>query len=248
MAGSDNTPLISIIIPTLQEEKLIGRTLEQFSNGLRDRYSLEVIVSDGGSTDRTVPLAQGKSDLVVCNHNGCAENISIGRNRGAGAARGEILMFFNADVRIADPELFFRRMVDVIRDESVSAATCNVLIYPEEERTIDRVFHRFFNRYCRFLNDSGMGMGRGECHVIRRKVFEKAGGYNAKMAAGEDYELFVRLRHSGQVRFDSALTVFESPRRYRKLGYAAVVLLWCLNGLAALIFHRSIVKRWKPVR
>src|ERR1041384_6063775 len=88
MAGSDNTPLISIIIPTLQEEKLIGRTLEQFSNGLRDRYSLEVIVSDGGSTDRTVPLAQGKSDLVVCNHNGCAENISIGRNRGAGAARG----------------------------------------------------------------------------------------------------------------------------------------------------------------
>ncbi len=241
-------PLISIIIPTLQEEKLIDRTLRQFSGPLRERYSLEVIVSDGGSTDRTVPLAEGGSDFVVRNHNGCAENISIGRNRGAGAARGEILMFFNADVRIADPDRFFQRMVQVIRDDNVAAATCNVMIYPEEERVVDRVFHRFFNRYCRFLNDSGMGMGRGECHVIRRDVFEKAGGYNAKMAAGEDYELFVRLRHSGPIHFDRTLTVFESPRRYRKLGYAAVVLLWCLNGLTALAFHRSIVKRWKPVR
>src|SRR5258708_39661142 len=91
-------------------------------------------------------------------------------------------MFFNADVRLADPELFFRRMGSIICDESVSAATCNVLIYPEEEGTIDRLFHRFFNWYCRFLNEIGMGMGRGECHVIRAERFRRIGGGITKKA------------------------------------------------------------------
>lgn len=248
MTDLNRSPRISIIIPTLQEEKLIRHTLEQFTDALRQKYDLEVIVSDGGSTDQTLTLARNRADVLVESVNGCPQNISIGRNLGAEVARGEILMFFNADVRIADPALFFAHMLGVIRDETVSAATCNVLIYPEEEGTVDRLFHRFFNWYCRFLNQCGMGMGRGECHVIRREMFRKIGGYNRKMAAGEDYELFVRLRHTGRVHFDRMLTVYESPRRYRQLGYAAVMLLWFLNGLTALAFHRSIVKRWKPVR
>ncbi|HEY6192529.1 MAG TPA: glycosyltransferase [Bacteroidota bacterium] len=242
------SPLISIIIPTLQEEKLIGGTLDQFTSGLRQRYNLEIIVSDGGSTDQTLPVARAKADVVIENGEGCPQNISIGRNLGAQAARGEILMFFNADVRLADPELFFRRMGSIICDESVSAATCNVRIDPDEEGTTDRLFHGFFNWYCRFLNEIGMGMGRGECHVIRAEMFRRIGGYNTKMAAGEDYELFVRLRHTGRVHFDRTLTVYESPRRYRQLGYLSVILLWFLNGLTAFAFHRSLVKSWKPVR
>jgi len=50
------------------------------------------------------------------------------------------------------------------------------------------------------------------------------------------------------VHFARDLTVYESPRRYRKLGYLGVMLLWFLNGLTALLFHRSVVKRWEPVR
>jgi glycosyltransferase involved in cell wall biosynthesis len=242
------SPFISVIIPTLQEEKLIRRALDQFTDDLKQRYNLEVIVSDGGSTDQTLALCRGKADRLVENRNGCPQNISIGRNLGAEAACGEILVFFNADVRMADPELFFHRMLATIRDESVSAATCNVLIYPEDQGTVDRLFHGFFNWYCRFLNEIGMGMGRGECHVIRAERFRQIGGYNTKMAAGEDYELFVRLRHTGRVHFDRKLTVYESPRRYRQLGYASVIFLWFLNGLTALAFHRSLVRTWKPVR
>jgi glycosyltransferase involved in cell wall biosynthesis len=241
------SPLISIIIPTLQEEKLICRMLDQFTDELKGRYNLEIVVSDGGSTDQTLALARGRVERLI-ESNGSAQNISIGRNLGADAARGEILIFLNADVRIADPELFFQRMGSIICDETVSAATCNVLIYPEEEGSTDRLFHGFFNWYCRFLNKIGMGMGRGECHVIRAERFRKIGGYNTKMAAGEDYELFVRLRHTGRVHFDRMLTVYESPRRYRQLGYASVLLLWFLNGLTAFAFHRSLVKTWKPVR
>jgi glycosyltransferase involved in cell wall biosynthesis len=241
-------PLISVIIPTLQEEKLLARTLDQFSDELKRRHRLEVIVSDGGSTDLTTTLARHKADLLIEPSNGSLQNISIGRNMGAASARGDILIFFNADVRIGDPDLFFSNMARAISDERFSAATCNVRIYPEDEGNVDRVFHRCFNWYCRLLNASGMGMGRGECHVIRKEMFRRIGGYNPKMAAGEDYELFVRLRHVGRVHFARELTVFESPRRYRQMGYLGVSVLWFLNGFAALLFHRSVVKRWRPVR
>ena len=243
-----DSPSISIIIPTLQEEKLIARTLAQFTPELREQFSLEVIVSDGGSRDKTVCLARAGADTVVgCDH-APKENISIGRNRGARASSGEILMFFNADVLIEDPAVFFPLMIDAIARNGTAAATCNVLIYPDEENTTDRLFHSFFNWYFHLLNRLGMGMGRGECHVVSRAVFDRIGGYNEALAAGEDYELFARLRRTGQIDFRKNLNVYESPRRYRKFGYFRISLLWFLNAMSVFLFHHSMVKEWKPVR
>lgn len=242
------SPRISIVIPALQEEKLIGQALEQFPPRLRELLGLEIIVSDGGSRDRTLELARAHADLVVGPSNGERENISIGRNRGARAARGEFLMFFNADVLIPDPERFIPEMIGAVDGNGTVAATCNVLIYPGEENARDRVFHRVSNWYFWLLNKVGMGMGRGECHVLTREVFERIGGYQESLAAGEDYELFVRLRRLGSIDFRRDLKVYESPRRYRKFGYVRIISLWFLNALSVLIFRHAMVKEWKPVR
>ena len=176
------------------------------------------------------------------------ENISIGRNHAHRFARGDILVFINADVRVGDPDKFFHLIGETIAQPHVAAATCNVLIYPSEERPIDKVFHNFFNSYFHLLNLFGMGMGRGECHIMQREVFEKAGGYNEALAAGEDYELFVRLRRLGKIAYLPDLDVYESPRRYRRYGYLWITALWFLNGIWAFLFKRSFVHQWKPVR
>jgi len=239
---------ISIIIPTLQEESCIGRTLGQFTNELRRKYNLEIIVSDGGSVDRTVEIARSFTETVLERDPRARENISIGRNHGARMSRGDILIFINADVIIEQPEAFFTTMIRTVEQSEVGAATCNVLISPEEENFIDRLFHRFFNWYFWLLNVFGMGMGRGECHVMRREVFDCIGGYNSALAAGEDYELFHRLRQRGEIAFLRTLNVFESPRRYRKFGYLYITSLWFLNGIWVLLFKRSFVEEWKPVR
>lgn len=241
-------PSISVIIPTLQEEKLLGRTLEQFTPSLRKKFNLEIIVSDGGSSDSTVAIGCDGADRVVEKKPGDAENIPIGRNRGARAAHGDVLVFINADVLIEEPEKFFATMLRTVDDPGVAAATCNVNIYPEEERLSDWMFHNFFNGYFWLLNLFGMGMGRGECQVIRRELFEEAGGYGEAYAAGEDYELFLRLEKRGRIVFVRTLTVFESPRRFRKFGYTKITMLWFLNALSVLFFHRSLHDEWKPVR
>jgi hypothetical protein len=91
-------------------------------------------------------------------------------------------------------------------------------------------------------------MGRGECQIVRRKAFEALKGYNAEMAAGEDFDLYRRLRSIGRVRYDHQLLVFESPRRYRKYGYLRVYFDWIRNGLAVLFKHRSFDQVWEEVR
>jgi glycosyltransferase involved in cell wall biosynthesis len=244
----DSTSRITIVIPTLQEAKALPQTLEQFSAAIRQQHNLEIVISDGGSTDGTVPIARSLADLVVEHDDDVRQNISQGRNRGAEAASGDILVFLNADVLIEEIEKFFSTIHRVMRDDHVVAATCNVNIYPEEERLSDWLFHNFFNGYFWLLNLFGMGMGRGECHIIRKDLFNELHGYDEKLAAGEDYELFLRLHCHGKIVFIRTLTVFESPRRFRKYGYFWISILWFLNALSVLIFRRSMVDEWKPIR
>jgi len=230
------------------EGKLLGRTLSQFTDSVRSKYRLEVIVSDGGSTDETMCVAQASADTVVANEGGVRQNISIGRNAGARAARGEILVFINADTFIDDTDSFFAEIAEVIAREGVSAVTCNVLVHREEERKVDVLFHSLYNWYFRFLNIIGMGMGRGECQVVRRDLFFSVGGYNEKIAAGEDFDLFVRLRRRGTIVFLHSQCVRESPRRYRRYGYLAVSVMWFVNAVAVLMLGRSVTREWKPIR
>jgi hypothetical protein len=60
--------------------------------------------------------------------------------------------------------------------------------------------------------------------------------------------MFRRLVKLGKVKFLKDLVVYESPRRYRRYGYAYVTASWFLNFLAVFLLRRSIMSEWKPVR
>ena len=83
---------------------------------------------------------------------------------------------------------------------------------------------------------------------MKREVFTRVRGYADRIAAGEDYDMFRRLEKAGHVKFLRDVVVFESPRRYRKYGYAYVTASWFLNFLAVFFLRRSILSEWKPVR
>jgi len=222
--------------------------LLQFSGDVVARHDVEVIVSDGGSSDRTLEIAQRLAHKVVENRDHTKQTISIGRNAGARHAAGDVLVFLNADTLIKDVDRFFATLKEEIQASQVVALTCSVLVFPHEERTSDVLFHRFYNWFFYMMNRVGMAMGRGECHIIKRPVFEEVKGYATGIAAGEDYDLFRRLEKVGNVKFLKDLVVYESPRRYRKFGYAYVTASWFLNFLSVFFLHRSISDQWKPVR
>lgn len=239
---------ISVVIPTLNEERLLPALLAQFTPELVDEFALDVIVSDGGSTDRTCEIVLA-SGFRLARHEGAArQTIAGGRNLGAAAARGDVLVFLNGDIRIELPRLLFERVRDVFQDTAVVAATCEVQVFPEEERLSDRLFHIVHNRYVRLLNAIGEGMGRGECQIVPRGHFDAVGGYVAEMAAGEDYDLYRRLRRRGRIVMLGGVTVYESPRRFRKYGYLYIIWQWTKNALFVAWRRKSSSTVWEAVR
>jgi glycosyltransferase involved in cell wall biosynthesis len=242
-------PLISVIIPTKNEEKLLEQCLQQFSAPIKTRFGIELIVSDGGSADNTIGIAAAYADFIATHEAPWRQTIAEGRNRGAELAHADLLIFLNADTMIADVGVFLDRVIQRFAvDERIAALATRVEVLPEERRWSDVLFHAYFNQYVKAANVIGLGMGRGECQIVRRKAFEALSGYNSRMAAGEDFDLFRRLRAMGSVKFDSKLLVYESPRRYRKYGYARVYLDWIRNGFAVLVRNRSANQVWEEVR
>ena len=245
-----STPKISVIIPTLNEEKLITQTLSQFTPQLKQKYSIEIVISDGGSSDNTLNMLHPAADKIVLKDPAIHQNISMGRNAGAKAASGSLLYFFNADTMIEDAEKFFKTTSEAFNDEKNLALTCRFHVFPEDVKLSDNLFHGFYNTYVRMLNAAGMGMGRGECHIIRSEIFRKVNGYNELLAAGEDYDLYRRIKKLGigRIKFLNSLRVFESPRRYRKFGYMSVFKDWTKNSFSVFFKNKSVSKEWEQVR
>jgi glycosyltransferase involved in cell wall biosynthesis len=240
--------LISLIIPTYQEEKLLPSFLEQFDRELLARRNVEVIISDGGSTDDTVRIAEKWGAMVVQHTEQRRQTIAEGRNLGASVAKGDVLVFLNADVRVSNTDHFFQTVHRCLKADGVSGATAEVQVFPEEELLSDRVFHLWHNAYVRFLNAIGEGMGRGECQALTREMFESIGGYNPAMVAGEDYDLFRRVRKCGRIVMMPGVVIYESPRRFRKYGYMHIVWGWTRNALAVIFRNASSSEEWEAVR
>lgn len=242
--------MVSVIIPVYNEEKLIGRTLAQFTQQLMGKFDIELIVSDGGSQDRTREIAAEYPCRIVEHTEMRKQTIGEGRNVGAAAARGDILFFLNADTIIDNHDVdgFLTQSFLALRPADVVAVTCSVHIYPEEATRTDRIVHGMLNWYFYSLNVIGMGMGRGECQIIKKEAFEKVGGNQNHIAAGEDFDLFTRLIRIGKIRYLRSLRVYESPRRFRKYGYGKVIAAWLRNSASVYLFNRSSLNEWEAVR
>lgn len=243
-----NPKKFSIITPTLNEERLIEQFLSQFDADFKKRYDVEIVISDGGSTDNTLNLADGKVDTVVKHKEVFKQNISRGRNQGALNSLGDVLVFLNADTLIGDKESFFTEIGKLFSDSDVIAISGPVKVFKSEELLSDRIFHYCYNNYVRLLNKYVMGMARGECHILRRAVFLKVTGYDETLFAGEDFDLYKRIRKFGKIKYSDKVLVYESPRRYRKFGYLSVLYDWAKNSIWITLFHKSVSKVWEEVR
>jgi len=242
-------PDYSVILPVYREEKILEDILSKYSPDLQKKYNFELIVSDGGSNDKSVEIASKHTTKIAVHNENRRQTIAEGRNRGAELAEGDIFIFINSDTYPAILDSFFETIQKFSKEQPETVAlSCRVRGFPEEEDCWDRTFYSIHNPLIHLGNLLNFGFGRGECQVVRRSAFEKVGGYNSSVRAGEDFDLYRRLVKIGKIRYNRDIFVYESTRRFKKYGYVKVLSWWVINALAVKFKGHSVSEDWEAVR
>jgi glycosyltransferase involved in cell wall biosynthesis len=240
---------LSFIIPTLQEETVIEKILKNLKQ--TTVFDFEIIVSDGGSKDKTLEIAKKYGVKVVENTSGQRQTIAIGRNEGAKVASGEFLVFLDADVYIPEPNKFFERALRDFKDtQNLLGLSGWVRVFPEMETWADYFGYVIVSDWMFYLQNNIFGHGAtcGEFQMMTADIFKKLGGYKEHLTIGEDMDLFYRISRVGDTRTDPGLLLYHTGRRPHKIGWPKLLCEWVSNSFHRNIFDKSYSEEWKVIR
>jgi len=240
-------PVISIIIPTLREEQFLERTLKNLE-GLTLPH--EIIITDGGSTDRTLEIARRYTDKVVVWDKPRRQTFGEAKNAGAALATGEFLVFIDADALMIEPQSFFEELfVAFDQNKKLVALTVPLKPWPENHSWADAFFSAPLNWFMIISNNIfHSGNSSGEFQMMRADAFRKIGGFSEHLAAGEDNDMFRRIATLGRTMSYWKLCVRHSLRRAHKLGWLRIYGIWIKNGISVSFRGKAAYKEWDVVR
>lgn len=200
-------PLISIIIPTLNE----ADNIEAAIAGLQNIEGVEIIVTDGGSTDDTVYKAEEAGARVVRTQTGRA----VQMNAGVAAARGELLLFLHGDTLL--PPGFAGDVRQALSDPEVAGGAFRLAINAPGPgfRLVEKVAN---------LRSVILKMPYGDQALfLRAEMFRAVDGF-PNLPIMEDFEFVRRLKSRGRIKIlpGNATT---SARRWQKKGIIRTTLI-----------------------
>lgn len=211
-------PRISVVIPALNEQSVIGDTLA----GLKTIDGIEVLVVDGGSADDTVSIAEAAGMRVLKCGGGRAKQM----NAGAALATGDVLLFLHADTRL--PPDFVGIVREVLRD-TIAAGAFRLRI--EGHGWLLRIVERGAN-----LRSWLLGLPYGDQAIfVRAATFYQMNGFRPWPLL-EDYDFCRRVRRFGRV-VPASSAVVTSGRRWKRLGVVRTTLV---NQLCLLALHLGV--------
>ncbi len=197
-----SSPKISIIIPVLNEETCIGNTLKYLWKNSNGDYLHEILVVDGGSSDRTVEIAKKEGAKVITTSKGRAKQL----NAGARNAQGDILYFLHVDT--LPPKNFDQSVVRAVAKGD--QAGCFQMKFDSDSR-----FLGFFAWFTRI--NIKLCRGGDQSLFITKELFKRSRGFNEQYVVYEDNEFIGRLYELAPFRI-LPRHVKTSARRYEERG------------------------------
>ncbi len=210
--------MLSFVVPAYNEELLIARTLAALSEaGAALGEPFEIVVADDGSTDRTAAIARERGARVVPVQH---RQIAATRNAGARAATGDWLVFVDADTAVTSAAV--RGAVEAMRAGAAGGGAA--FQFDGRVPLFGRVMQRIAVPLYRAL-----GLASGCFLFCTRRAFERVGGFDERLFAGEEAAMSRALHGAGRfvVLREAVVT---SGRRLRT--YSARELLGLLARLA----------------
>ena len=233
--------MMSIVVPTYNEEKNIGRCLSALCNQTIPREDLEIIVVDGGSTDHTREIAAQYADIVMLQ---TSEGVGGARNDGFKAAKNEIVATTDAD---CEPHSdWARSILKQFLGQNVVAVTG--VLKPFDWTDMNRL-EVFAYKQSFELSNIALNMGAkiGRYHLcgantaFNRDIFLELGGY-LPLAYADDVEIYKRIKNRGDIRFADDMEINYSVRRIKKMGLTKYLYLLAKMETEVMFLGRKPMK------
>lgn len=229
-------PRFSVIIPALNEEKFLPKLL--VSLALQTKRDFEVIVVDGRSRDKTVAVAQTFAPklphlkVIVSPRS----SLPLQRNLGVGEARGEWLVFADADGILLP--YFIERISKFIGEERPELFT--TWFRPDSEKTADALVTLLSN----ITVESSMSFKRpfapGPLTIVKKEIFMAVNGYDEALTFGEDVDFSKRVVEAGySLKVLRETLCVWSLRRFRNEGTLKVMQSYAKTAFSVLLTRRA---------
>ncbi len=243
--------IFSIVIPAHNEEKFISRCLQSVSI-LNDSDQIkEVIVVNNASTDQTGDMVKRDFPRVKL-INEPRKGLTIAYNRGAKAAKGDILVFIDADSILPpnhlskiikaleqDPNIIAVSGPYVYKDGGLFCAIVTRFAYTFIVTPADFILNRLL-KISAFIASGNL--------AIRKKAFDQVGGFNENIFYGLEADFTQRIRKIGKVRFIHNISVESSARRFMIEGTLRMMLRYSINIIWPVLFGKPFTRKYIDVR
>lgn len=210
--------MLSIIIPTLNEEKYLPILLKEIKK--QNFLDSEVIIADAGSEDKTVKIAKSFGCQVA--KGGLPAK---GRNEGAKIAKGDIFLFLDADNMFLPPN-FLANLLKKFGKRNLDIASFPIFA---QGNIIDKLAYGIYNIWTeltqRFLPHATNSI------LVKREIHEKIGGFDEKIKLAEEHSYVRKAARHGKFGFIKTEPVLTSARRYEREGRLKTYLKYFLAGL-----------------
>ena len=230
---------ISVIVCAYNEEAYIGPCLHSLVS--QSRLPDEIIVIDNASSDRTGLVARQVAGVRVVDEP--RKGLVIARERGRQEARGDVLVYVDADCRA--PKAWLERIERRFAgDARLIALSGNYRFYDWDwwGRTLLRAYDLTLGPATHVLVKYVLRIGvvfYGGNFAVRRAALEQIGGFDTSIEFhGEDTNLGRRLSRIGRIELRYDCYLYTSARRYNAMGKGAVFRLYVRNFVSELLHHR----------
>jgi glycosyltransferase involved in cell wall biosynthesis len=220
----------SIVVPTLNEERIIGALLDKLVS--QTQSAEEIIVVDGGSTDKTVTVIKTFPVTLLETQ----ANVGFQRNIGGNSVASDVIIFLDADT-LPDND-FCQKLISSFTLRKLDLACPQ--FKPDIHKGLVPMLFSLLNLLFT-LSGGRIASGAGPCIIVKTKVFQSSPGFSTTKKF-EDIRL---IRHLAQKHRYGTLPIplTVSARRFTQHGVVRTVVSYLILGVLFTFYQFDLAQK-----